>query len=48
MAEQCALAFPFFGMLDWEDIRQESPYFADDLLGGLECADRLHRLILIY
>ncbi|MFS0823829.1 NAD(P)/FAD-dependent oxidoreductase [Bacillus sp. 1P02SD] len=27
-----------FRMLDREDIRQESPYFADDLLGGLECA----------
>ncbi|BAH45541.1 putative oxidoreductase [Brevibacillus brevis NBRC 100599] len=27
-----------FRMLDRADIRQESPYFADDLLGGLECA----------
>ena len=27
-----------FRMLDREDIRQESPFFADDLLGGLECA----------
>ncbi|MDH4617722.1 FAD-dependent oxidoreductase [Brevibacillus sp. AY1] len=27
-----------FRMLDRSDIRQESPYFADDLLGGLECA----------
>ncbi|WJQ80369.1 NAD(P)/FAD-dependent oxidoreductase [Brevibacillus brevis] len=27
-----------FRMLDRTDIRQESPYFADDLLGGLECA----------
>ncbi|KEK24240.1 NAD(P)/FAD-dependent oxidoreductase [Bacillus gaemokensis] len=27
-----------FRMLDKQDIRQESPYFADDLLGGLECA----------
>lgn len=27
-----------FRMLDRQDIRQESPYFADDLLGGLECA----------
>jgi glycine/D-amino acid oxidase-like deaminating enzyme len=27
-----------FRMLDREDIRQESKYFADDLLGGLECA----------
>jgi glycine/D-amino acid oxidase-like deaminating enzyme len=27
-----------FRMLDKKDIRQESPYFADDLLGGLECA----------
>ncbi|WP_243292106.1 FAD-dependent oxidoreductase [Bacillus sp. FJAT-47783] len=26
-----------FRMLDRQDIRQESPYFADDLLGGLEC-----------
>ncbi|MFS0644445.1 NAD(P)/FAD-dependent oxidoreductase [Siminovitchia sp. 179-K 8D1 HS] len=27
-----------FRMLDQSDIRQESKYFADDLLGGLECA----------
>lgn len=27
-----------FRMLDQADIRQESPYFADDLPGGLECA----------
>ena len=27
-----------FRMLDREDIRQDSKYFADDLLGGLECA----------
>ena len=27
-----------FRMLDRSDIRQESRYFADDLLGGLECA----------
>ncbi|KQL52881.1 glycine oxidase [Heyndrickxia shackletonii] len=27
-----------FRMLDRSDIRQESPYFAEDLLGGLECA----------
>jgi len=27
-----------FRMLDREDLRQESPYFADDLPGGLECA----------
>ncbi len=26
-----------FRMLDRSDLRQESPYFADDLLGGLEC-----------
>ncbi|NBI28739.1 NAD(P)/FAD-dependent oxidoreductase [Chengkuizengella marina] len=26
-----------FKMLDRSDIKQESPYFADDLLGGLEC-----------
>ena len=25
-------------MLDRQDIREESPFFADDLLGGLECA----------
>lgn len=37
VAEQCAAGLPF-RMLDREDIRQESPYFADDLLGGLECA----------
>ncbi len=34
---QKAAGLPF-RMLDREDIRQESPYFADDLLGGLECA----------
>ena len=27
-----------FRMLDRSDIRQESPYFADNILGGLECA----------
>jgi len=27
-----------FRMLDRSDIRQESKYFADDLLGGIECA----------
>ncbi|HFK1681134.1 MULTISPECIES: NAD(P)/FAD-dependent oxidoreductase [Bacillus] len=27
-----------FRMLDRQDIRAESPFFADDLLGGLECA----------
>ena len=27
-----------FRMLDKEDLRNESKYFADDLLGGLECA----------
>lgn len=27
-----------FQMLDRQDIREESPFFADDLLGGLECA----------
>lgn len=27
-----------FLMLDRQDIREESPFFADDLLGGLECA----------
>ncbi|WP_088352014.1 NAD(P)/FAD-dependent oxidoreductase [Bacillus cereus] len=27
-----------FRMLDRQDIREESPFFADDLLGGLECA----------
>jgi glycine/D-amino acid oxidase-like deaminating enzyme len=34
---QKAAGLPF-RMLDRKDIRQESPYFADDLLGGLECA----------
>lgn len=34
---QKAVGLPF-RMLDREDIRQESPFFADDLLGGLECA----------
>lgn len=33
---QSALGLPF-RMLDRSDIRQESPYFADDLPGGLEC-----------
>ncbi|HDR4909875.1 FAD-dependent oxidoreductase [Bacillus cereus] len=27
-----------FRMLDRQDIREESPFFANDLLGGLECA----------
>ncbi|MED2040785.1 FAD-dependent oxidoreductase [Bacillus wiedmannii] len=27
-----------FRMLDKQDIREESPFFAEDLLGGLECA----------
>ncbi|QWH12429.1 FAD-binding oxidoreductase [Bacillus mycoides] len=27
-----------FRMLDRQDIKEESPFFADDLLGGLECA----------
>ncbi|PED37883.1 NAD(P)/FAD-dependent oxidoreductase [Bacillus cereus] len=27
-----------FRMLDRQDIREEAPFFADDLLGGLECA----------
>lgn len=27
-----------FRMFDRQDIREESPFFADDLLGGLECA----------
>jgi sarcosine oxidase subunit beta len=34
---QRALGLPF-RMLDRADIRQESAYFADDLVGGLECA----------
>lgn len=34
---QKAAGLPF-RMLDKQDIRQESPFFADDLLGGLECA----------
>ncbi|MHC0038478.1 NAD(P)/FAD-dependent oxidoreductase [Pseudoneobacillus sp. C159] len=34
---QKAAGLPF-RMLDRTDIRQESHYFADDLLGGLECA----------
>ncbi|MFD0828140.1 NAD(P)/FAD-dependent oxidoreductase [Neobacillus sp. M.A.Huq-85] len=34
---QKAAGLPF-RMLDREDIRQESSFFADDLLGGLECA----------
>ncbi|MGC8230101.1 NAD(P)/FAD-dependent oxidoreductase [Pseudobacillus badius] len=34
---QKAAGLPF-RMLDRQDIREESPYFADDLLGGLECA----------
>lgn len=35
--KQKAAGLPF-RMLDRSDIRQESPYFADDLLGGLECS----------
>lgn len=34
---QKAAGLPF-RMLDKQDIQQESPFFADDLLGGLECA----------
>lgn len=34
---QSALGLPF-RMLDRADIREESPMFADDLAGGLECA----------
>jgi sarcosine oxidase subunit beta len=34
---QKAAGLPF-RMLDRQDIRQESAFFADDLLGGLECA----------
>lgn len=34
---QKAAGLPF-RMLDRQDIRQESKFFADDLLGGLECA----------
>lgn len=37
VAKQKEAGLPF-RMLDREDIRQESPFFADDLLGGLECA----------
>ncbi|MCH6266962.1 MULTISPECIES: NAD(P)/FAD-dependent oxidoreductase [Neobacillus] len=37
VGRQKAAGLPF-RMLDREDIRQESPFFADDLLGGLECA----------
>ncbi|MFC7395521.1 NAD(P)/FAD-dependent oxidoreductase [Scopulibacillus cellulosilyticus] len=36
VAKQKEAGLPF-RMLDRSDIRQESPYFADDLLGGLEC-----------
>jgi len=35
--QQKAAGLPF-RMLDRQDIKQESPFFADDLLGGLECA----------
>jgi len=37
VARQKEAGLPF-RMLDRSDIRQESRYFADDLLGGLECA----------
>jgi glycine/D-amino acid oxidase-like deaminating enzyme len=37
VARQKEAGLPF-RMLDREDIKQESPFFADDLLGGLECA----------
>ncbi|AMA73393.1 MULTISPECIES: NAD(P)/FAD-dependent oxidoreductase [Aneurinibacillus] len=36
VARQKEAGLPF-KMLDRSDIRQESPFFADDLLGGLEC-----------
>lgn len=39
-----------FRMLDRQDIRQESPYFADDLLGGLECAtdSRVNPYLMVF
>jgi glycine/D-amino acid oxidase-like deaminating enzyme len=37
VSQQKAAGLPF-RMLDRQDIRQDSHYFADDLLGGLECA----------
>jgi len=37
VAQNKAAGLPF-RMLDRSDIRQESPFFADDLPGGLECA----------
>ncbi|WP_439022452.1 NAD(P)/FAD-dependent oxidoreductase [Bacillus thuringiensis] len=37
VARQKEAGLPF-RMLDRQDIRAESPFFADDLLGGLECA----------
>ncbi len=37
VSRQAALGLPF-RMLDRSDLRQESPDFADDLPGGLECA----------
>ncbi|MDQ0163260.1 sarcosine oxidase subunit beta [Bacillus alveayuensis] len=36
VARQKEAGLPF-RMLDQSDIKQESPFFADDLLGGLEC-----------
>ncbi|WP_044896005.1 NAD(P)/FAD-dependent oxidoreductase [Bacillus alveayuensis] len=36
VARQKEAGLPF-RMLDQRDIKQESPFFADDLLGGLEC-----------
>jgi glycine/D-amino acid oxidase-like deaminating enzyme len=37
VTQQQAAGLPF-RMLDRSDIRQESPFFADDILGGLECS----------
>ncbi|HYF93029.1 MAG TPA: FAD-dependent oxidoreductase [Symbiobacteriaceae bacterium] len=34
---QCAAGLPF-RMLDRQDLKDDSPYFAPDLVGGLECA----------
>ncbi|WP_018752570.1 NAD(P)/FAD-dependent oxidoreductase [Paenibacillus sanguinis] len=39
-----------FRLLDRRDLREESPYLADDLLGGLECAtdSTVHPVLLTY
>lgn len=49
VSRQQAAGLPF-RLLDRKDLREESPYLADDLLGGLECAtdSTVHPVLLAY